>query len=186
MRVNWVIANDALVDPTVDLSALKDIGSFWGSWRTWRSYQTDNVICNDLSKCSEFIQRDFQKHCNFYVPNSLFVNLGRPPNVRLYEGAFNQEVDNKEEIISLHLVASTSDIVLLLGFNWLKQPKNIDKLEEHRAHNYKHLIKHAIQDNPNVQWVLVDHPSGKLFPELDNLANLTQDTLSNVLSMLSS
>ena len=44
MNINWVLADQVVLDPTVDIDAMKAIGSFWGSWRTWRAYGTDNVI----------------------------------------------------------------------------------------------------------------------------------------------
>lgn len=184
MKVNWVVSNNIILDPAVDIDTLKDVGSFWGSWKSWRSCQTDNVICNDLGKAKDLVQRDFQKLCNFYIPSVNFVLLDRPIGVRLYEGQYQQDIDNAEEIITMHLAASQSDIILLLGFDWSERPKNPDKLLEHNAHVYRHLVKHAIEENASVQWVLLDHQPN-IMPELSKLPNLTKDTLSNVLGMLS-
>jgi hypothetical protein len=138
-----------------------------------------------LTKADELIKRAFHAVCNFYIPNSIYVDLKRPQGVKLYEGTFIHDVDNQEEIIALHLTAGLSDIVLLLGFDFSEHPKLSDKLEEHRAHNYRSLIKQAIKDNPTVQWVAIDHP-GEFRKDLLELENLTKDTLNNVISMLSS
>lgn len=183
MRINWVLSSAVDLDPTVNIDQLKNIGSFWGSWRTWRAYSTDNVICHDANKAQELIQRQFQQNCNFYIPNSLYVTLNRPQGVRLYEGEFQHDVDHQDDLVALNLTATVSDIVLLLGFDWRAQPKNPDRLLEHRAHNYRSLVKAAIQNNPQTQWVLIDHPED-IMPELNGIENLTKDTLSNVVSML--
>lgn len=185
MKISWVISDRAELAPDLDIQNLKNIGSLWGSWRTWRSCQTDNVICHDMKKAEELIKRDFNSRCNFYIPNSVYTNLGRPDGVRLYEGTFAHDVDHHEELVAMHLAASTSDIVLLLGFDLAPKPVNPDRLQEHRAQNYRNLVKHAIKDTPAVQWVVIDHPND-LMIELDNLDNLTQDNLNNVVDMLSS
>ena len=109
--------------------------------------------------------------------------LDQPPRVRLYDGKFPDDIEQADEIVSLHLAAGISDIVLLLGFDLGEKPKNPNKLLEHRAHVYRTLVKHAIEDNPEVQWVLVDHP-GAIRKDLSKKDNLTQDTLENVLAML--
>lgn len=186
MKLSWVLADSASFDPEVDIEKLKDIGPFWGSWQTWRSCTTDNVICHEFDRAQSLVQRQFHKGCHFYIPNNNYVQLDRPEGVKLYDGSFiDIEVEHKEEIIALHLAASQSDIVLLKGFNWTEQPLSTDKLINHRNHNYKHLVKHAIQMNDKIQWVLVDH-RGELFDEIKNLPNLTQDTLANVINLLGS
>lgn len=180
MKINWVLADDVFIAPTTDLGRLKDIGSFWGSWSTWRSCATDNVICNDTTRAHDLLQRNFHHRCNFYIPNSAYQFLQRPENVRLYEGEFLHDVERQDEIVAMHLAASQSDIILLLGFGWQKKPKLTDKLLQHRAHHYTNLVKQAIVNNPQKQWVLIDHP-GELTPELAKISNLTQDTVQNAL-----
>jgi hypothetical protein len=54
-RISWVLSDDIDLDPTQDIDALKLVGPLWGSWRTWRACQTDNVICHDQIKVAEFI-----------------------------------------------------------------------------------------------------------------------------------
>jgi hypothetical protein len=181
MNINWVLADSIVLDPTIDIGQLKNIGSMWGSWRTWRSCQTDNVICNDPTKSAELIKREFYKSCNFYIPNSVYQQLNRPTDVRLYEGAFTHEVDHQEDIIAMHLAAGSNDIVLLLGFDFSEKQSNLDKLLEHRARNYQGLIRQAIASNSEVQWVVVDHPE-PIIKDLVDLPNLSTDTLSNILT----
>jgi hypothetical protein len=182
MNINWVLANSAQIDPMVEVSKLKELGSFWGGWRTWRACQTDNVICNDQIKCDELLKRNFHRSCNFYIPNSVYLNLGRPEGVKLYEGMFVHEVDNQEDIISMHLAASNSDIVLLLGFDFSDQSRFEDKLIEHRAHNYRSLTKQVIVNNQNTQWVVLDHPA-EFRKDLQTLPNLGRDNLINILQV---
>lgn len=181
MNISWVFGDKAELDITVDIAEIKKIGPIWGSWRTWRSFQTDNVICYELQKAQDLIKRNFHQTCNFYVPNSIFETLERPEGVKLFEGTFVHDVEQQEEIVAMHLAASVSDIVLLLGFDFREQAKLSDKLAEHRAHNYRGLTKQAIKDHPEVQWVVVDHP-GPFRKDLSELDNLGQDGLINVLN----
>jgi hypothetical protein len=181
MNISWVLADTCVIDPLVDIDTLKEVGPIWGSWCTWRSCQTDNVICHDLSKSRDLLKRNFQNNCNFYIPKTSWTTLDRPENVKLYEGAFVDEF-RPEEIIAMHLAAGTSDIVLLLGFDWSEREKNPNKLEEHKFQAYRSLVSHAISDNPDTQWVLVDHPAPvmKMFFKLENL---TTDTMENCLGL---
>lgn len=180
MNIAWVLSDQVFLDTTLDIQALKNLGSIWGSWQTWRAYQTDNVICYNFKKSQELIQRNFQNLCNFYISNSSYVALNRPAGVKLFEGQFDHDVDHHEDIVALHLASSQNDIVLLLGFDLSEQEKLQDKLQEHRANNYRNLVDHAIKNNQQVQWVVVDH-ANTLRKSLQNLSNLTQDTLENIL-----
>lgn len=184
MKINWVLSDRVELDHTVNISQLKDIGSFWGSWRTWRAYSTDNVVCYEMTKADELIKRSFQNVCNFYISNSVYTSLDRPAGVKLFEGNFIHDLDNHEEIVAMHLAASTSDIILLLGFDFSNTTPNPDKLLEHRAINYRNLVKQAIKDNPGVQWLAIDHQAD-FRKDLFDLPNLSKDTLSNVIGMLS-
>lgn len=184
MKISWVLSDRAELDPTLDVTRLKDVGSLWGSWKTWRAYSTDNVICNDSVKADELIKRQFQGLCNFYISNSNYITLGRPPGVNIYEGSFVHDVEFQDEIVALHLAASTSDIVLLLGFDFSEYTQNPDKLAEHRAAHYRGLVKQAIIGNPEIQWVVVDHTL-PIRAEFQNLENFSQDSMENVLDLLS-
>jgi hypothetical protein len=180
MNISWVLADSTDLDHKINLLQLKELGSFWGGWKTWRAYQTDNVVCHNIVKAKDLIQREFHRTCNFYIPNSIYATLGRPEGVKLYEGNFVHEVDNQEEIVAMHLASQTSDIVLLLGFDFTEQEKNADKLLEHRANNYRNLTKGVIKNTPNTQWVVVDHLN-PLRPDLLELENLGTDSLKNIL-----
>ena len=180
MKISWVLSDQVDLDPTIDITKLKNIGSFWGSWRTWRAYQTDNVICNDLPKADELIKRAFHAVCNFYIPHSNWVNLNSPTGVKIYKGDFVHDVDHRDEIVAMHLAASVSDIVILLGFDLGEQETHLDKLQEHRAHNYRSLIRQAILDNPQIQWIVADHLVD-FRKDISELPNLDRDTLDNIL-----
>jgi hypothetical protein len=184
MKISWIFSENVKLDPMVDLARIKEIGPIWGSWTTWRACQTDNVICNDIKKATELIKRAFHSVCNFYIPSACYQTLDRPPAVKIYEGEFKHEVDNQEEIVAMHLAAMDSEIVLLLGFDFSARDPLADKLLEHRVRNYEGLTKQAMAANPQVQWVVIDHP-GEFRKDLSELDNLTQDSLDNVIGMLS-
>ena len=183
MNIGWVLADAVVLDPTQDLAQLKNIGSFWGSWRTWRACATDNVICHDMKQADTLLTRQFQTQCNLYIPNDIYASLNRPVGVKLYEGKFIHDIDRQEEIVAMHLAAGYNNIILMLGFDLQDHPKNLDKLTENRIQHYRNLFRQVIVSNPTTQWVLVDHPGtiGKSFTSLDNL---TKDSMASVINML--
>jgi hypothetical protein len=183
MNINWVLANQVDLDPTVDLAKLKSIGSLWGSWRTWRACQTDNVICHDSTRAQELIDKQFATICNFYVSSAVYQDLKQPQRVQTYGGDFSHEVQEQDEIVAMHLAATASDIVLLLGFDWSARPLPADADQRLLRHNYINLVREAIAGNARTQWVVIDH-AGEIMPELAKLPNLTQDTMSKVFAML--
>jgi hypothetical protein len=184
MNIQWVLADNLILDPTIDLARMKQGGAFWGSWKTWRAYNTDNVICHDMTKAQELIKRDFQSTCNFYIPNSTYNSLGRPSGVRLYEGNFmGNDVANQDEIVSMNLAASICDVILLLGFDFSETPPLLNKLENTKIKHYRGLVHQAIKSTPQVQWILVDHPNN-ICPALMSLSNLGKDKFENVLAIL--
>jgi hypothetical protein len=183
MKINWVLSASYILPVEIDVDAVKNIGSTWGSYRSWRSCNTDNVICHDLSKSRELLKRAFQAVCNFYVPRNFYQDLGRPLGIKLYDGELNEECQDIEDIISMHLAAHQSDIVLLAGFDFSTVVLPEDRFEQHRIKNRMGLMRGIINGTPQTQWVLVDHP-GDLDKAYQNLPNLTCDVMTNVLKLL--
>ncbi len=183
MNVNWVMA--ANFDPGIgtDVGVFKNIGPIWSSYKAWRACVSDNVICHDTRQSQELLRRQFQKVCNFYVPKQHYQDLGRPAGVKLYEGEYLQEAVELEDVIALHLACSVSDIVLMMGFDLGKHEALEDRLQNHRLRNRLGLIRRLILDNPQVQWVLVDHAQ-EVDDAFATLENLTRDNLHNVFELL--
>lgn len=184
MKITWVLADSAEVNPAIEIERLKNIGPFWGGWRTWRSYNTDNVICHDESEARNLITRNFHTRCNMYLPDAVYQKVDRPNNVKLYQGEFHELVDRPDEIVSMHLAANASDIVLLLGFDLAPRLLDHDRLARHKWHNYVQYFLHIIKGNAKVQWVLLDH-NNDIEKVLKDLPNLQFDTLDNVLTQFS-
>ena len=180
MRTCWVVANE-FADVGIDPEKLKDIGPVWGSWRTWRAWSTDNVLCHEVDKARELIQRAFQAVCNFYVPNRHYADIGRPAKVNLYEGDFPGELDRPEEIIAIHLASEKSDLVLLLGYD-LRKVEETDKYLRHKRLNYLNAFRATLNTYPETQFVLIDHP-GDLDKSFESITNLTCDQYETVLQL---
>lgn len=180
MNISWVLSDTATLDLKHDLEHMKRLGSLWGSWRTWRAFQTDNVVCHDQQKAAELIRRDFQTRCNFYVPDNIHANLDRPAGVRLYGGQFAHDVIRPEEVVALHLAATTSDIVLLLGWDLGELRPNDDRLATHQAQHHRNMVHQALKTYDKVQWVVVDHDV-PLAPNLARLENVMPDGMDSVL-----
>jgi hypothetical protein len=183
MNVNWVVAYNTDLDPGVDLQKIKNIGSIWGSWRTWRGCQTDNVICHNGTQAKELIDKRLHTACNFYVSSEIYKALNQPERVFSYGGDFSHDVIEQDDLVAMHLAATTSDIVLLLGFDWTARPLPKEPDKRLLRHNYINLVRESIAGNAKTQWVLIDHP-GAIMPELAKLPNLTQDSINNVFQML--
>jgi hypothetical protein len=183
LNIAWILADAAAQDPYVDFAGIKNIGSVWGSWRTWRTCGTDNVICHDRKDADNLLTRGFQRQCNFYIPESNFQSLGRPVDCRLYKGDFQHEVPNQNEIVALHLACSQNDILLLLGFDLRERKDIVDRMERHRWTNYKNLIRSLISQDPNKQWILVNHPD-TADPDFQDLPNLAYDQIDNIVQQL--
>lgn len=177
MNINWVLSNNVSLPATVDIVQLKNIGSLWGGWQTWRSCQTDNVICYDATQAQLLIDTGFATKCNLYIPQALHQTLENPLGILSYGGEFSHDVDNKEEIIAMHLASTASDVVLLLGFNWTTPTT------ESQRHSHG-MMYHVIQSTPKIQWVMINPPS-TVPSELTKLGNFSTDTLSNVFKLLS-
>lgn len=182
VKISWAVASDYRLDPAVDIEQIKSVGPVWGSWQTWRGCNTDNVICHQQQKSRELLDRAFQAVCNFYVPRSLYEPLGRPVGVRFYDGDFDQELDNIEDIVALHLAAAASEIVLMLGFDFVLPETVADRFEGHKLTNRHGLMRGAMANRPLVQWVAVD--CDNLDKSYQTLPNLTCDTMPNVLQLL--
>lgn len=182
VKISWVVAADFRLDPAVHIEQIKSVGPVWGSWHTWRDCNTDNVICHQQQKSRELLDRAFQAVCNFYVPRSLYEPLGRPVGVRFYDGNFDQEVDHIEDIVAMHLAAANSEIVLLMGFDFVLPETVTDRFQGHKMTNRHGLMRGAITGRPLVQWVAVDCPN--LHKSYQTVPNLTCDTLPNVLQLL--
>jgi hypothetical protein len=183
MRISWIFAEGYQLSADIDAEKVKAVGSTWGSWRTWRSCSTDNVICHQRSSAQDLIARAFQSVCNFYIPAQHYQDLKRPIGVKLYHGAFDQEVDHIEDIIAMHLVSTTSDLVLLVGFDFSPLEPVEDQFEQHKIKNYHGLIHSMIKSNPAVEWILIDHVP-KLDKAYQSLPNLTCDKMKNALQLL--
>lgn len=182
MNITWVLSDDAELDPTQPIDALKRVGPLWGSWRGWRAHQTDNVICHDQAKAAELIKREFQRRCNFYIPNAVYAALSMPAGVRVYAGEFVHDVVRQEEIVALHLAATTSDVVLLLGWDLTELVSDTDRLRASQARHHRNLIRQAMVDYAQVQWVVIDHAQ-PIDPSLTRLSNFTQDSMATALSL---
>lgn len=182
MRTNWVIASKYQFDPTIDIEIVKQIGPLWGSWDTWRGCTTDNVVCHTISESKKLIKRNFQAGCNFYIPEKNYQDLNRPSKVKLYRGEYSENVNSIEDIISLHLAEPLSDLVLLVGFNLSEIVDPGDRFALHKIKNYYGLI-HSLISKSSAQFVLIDH-DGDLDKSYRDLANITCDTLENVLQLL--
>lgn len=185
MNVSWVAASGHVFDPTVEIEKIKSVGPIWGSQYTWRSCETDNVVCHDLQSAEILISREFHRRCNFYTYKDNYQSLGRPQGIHLYANTvnFDLEIDRIDDIISMHLAAASSDVVLLLGFDFTTADDSANRFDLHKSTNWRRMARGCMVQNAETQWVAVDHSAD--FDEIyTELSNLTCDKMTNVLKLL--
>ena len=183
MKISWVFAADYVMPVEVDQEAIKQIGPSWGSWQTWRSCATDNVICHDRAQAERLLTNGFQRRCNFYLPRTWYKELGRPTRVNLYEGSHDIQLDNIEDTVAMQFAAANCDLILLMGFDFALPESVEDRFQRHKLQNRHGIMHQTIRNAQDTQWVLVDHPH-KVDRAYESLSNLTCDTLTNVLKLL--
>lgn len=183
MQIAWALSENIGSDK-INPEHLKAVAPIWGPYATWNEYRTDNVICHDNKKAKDLIKRAFHAIFNLYLPKTSYIELGRPVGVKLYEGDFKDPlVDHKEDIVTLNLVASNYEIVLMYGWDLSPVSDDEDKIIQHRSKAYRHNIATIINDNPKVQFVLVDYED-KLAPNFKELENLSIDSMDAVKELL--
>lgn len=182
MQISWIFSAQYQLPPTIDIDAIKNIGPIWGSWHTWRSAATDNVICHDRAQAETLVTRQFQNKANLYLPRIWYAELGSPQSVNWYDGKYSVEMDSIDDCIAMHLAAVNSNVILLMGFD-LALPESVnDRFQKHKIQNRHAVIHQTVKNNSQVQWVVVD---GALDKSYNELSNITCDKLDNVLQLLS-
>ena len=184
VRVSWVLAASVVNrrDWGRYPELMKSIAPIWGSWKTWLDFSTDNVVCHDLDKSRELINKAFHAVCNFHVYREHHEQLGQPTRVQVYDGSYHVMIPDIEDVVSMHLAASRSDMVLLLGFDFARIMASSDTEQDKLMRDRKGLLR-GVVTNTNVQWVAIDHDTVP-DPAFTNLSNFTRDTMDNVLRLL--
>ena len=178
MNIAWLFAENTLLSPAADVQAIKNVAPIWGSWRTQRGYQTDNVICWDSQQATQLIAQGYSAICNLFVHQSVYDELGKPDRVHVFGGEFVHAVDSHDDIVGMHLVASASDVILMVGFNFTESKNPTES-----RINYLGLAAQVVKSSPKQQWVMVDH-SIDLAKPFEGQENITCDKMKNVLQLL--
>jgi hypothetical protein len=185
MKIGWALS-EQIGKNVSNIDSLKDVAPTWGSCSIYDNYNVDNIICNDIKQAERLIQHSVQDTANFYMQMDDFKTLGNPPNVKTFQGIFNDTTINfKDDIVTMNVVTSMYDIVLLLGFKLTKPKAKAEQIAKHKQLAYLHNIKTIIKSNEDKQFVLVNY-KGKLSNEFESLENLSRDSLVNVLKLAQS
>ena len=177
MNLAWLFAENTILPPTTSVQAIKDLAPIWGSWRTQRSYQADNVVCWDPTQAVKLVAQGYAKICNLYIPEKIYQQLQKPKGVRAFGGDFDFSVDSVDDIVATHLAASVADVIIMVGFDLEAKTKSSPS-----RNNYIGLLAQAIESSGK-QWVIVDHHTD-LAESIQKLSNITRDLLPNVLQLL--
>jgi len=183
MRISTIYAAAFVRPPDLDTETIKQIGATWGSWKTWRACATDNVICHDVGHARELYRRSLHKSCNLYLPEKFYNKMSRPMDVRFYQGDFQEDIQDLEDVVAMHLVAGISDLVLMFGYDLSNPGPILDRMVLRSLRNRLGLIRSCLAQNHQVQWVAINHDR-PLDPAFGELTNLTCDQINNVLQLL--
>jgi hypothetical protein len=178
MNIAWLFAENTLLPPATDVQAIKNVAPIWGSWRTQRGYQTDNVICWDPEQATQLVAQGYSAICNLFIHQSVYDKLDQPKGVQVFGGEFVHAVDSHDDVVGMHLVASAVDVVLMVGFDFT-EPKTPTEART----NYLGLTAQVVRDHPKKQWVMIDH-STELAKPFASQENITCDRMKNVLQLL--
>jgi hypothetical protein len=162
MKFAWVLSETLQLPPKYQIKQLQDLAPIWGSWRIWRSYHCDHCVCGDQQEAQYCIEHQYYCYCTLYVPDSVETKL---PNTFHYGSQGHLTIDNRNDIIAMHLAGSQSDLVMLLGFDYQK---------------CGHVIDAVIDNYTDTQWVFVSN----MQQLINDRENFTCDILDNVLTCL--
>lgn len=185
LRINWIVANTPSPTASTAIKTLNPSAKIWGGWSSWHAFMTDSIICHDHEKAVALVEKKFYRSNKLFFPATFKIDLGVLQNVVYYGGEFAHEIDNREEIVAMHLCGNQSDIVLMHGFDWRHLATHTDEFDLYKKHCYKNLVVEAVKAMPNTQWVLVDHTQMP-FDELEGIDNVCCDTLDNVKTLIAS
>lgn len=176
MHISWVVATGTELKNQNQLDTIKSIGPVWGSWKTWRTWKTDSCICHDQDVAQKLIKKNFNNVANLILPKTTVSSiLPESKNILTYDGNFSDSVENIEDVVAMHIAASTSELVLLMGFDF--------GLKNNQSNTYYGLLRGCLI-NTKTQWLAVDVDA--LADPFRGIANLTCDKLQNVLEYLKS
>jgi len=163
MKISCVIARAVKKDAA---EKLKEIGPLYGSWTTWKESRTDNVICTDLTKAYELMQKAFHAVCNFYIPKKFVDAHGTLPRVQTF--TYNVDAINQDDLSATYIAADQdSSVVILVGFDFAEADKNLIEI---------------IKKFNKVQFVGVTYAyQNTIAKGYKTLDNISFDTLDNVL-----
>lgn len=177
MNIAWLFAEDTLLPPSQDTQLMRDIAPIWGSWRTQRAYQTDNVVCWTADQAAVLIKQGYADVCNLHISQVVYDQLHQPPGVKVFGGQFEFDVDSVDDIVAAHLSSSVADVIIMVGFDLESKSQ-----AKSSRNNYMELLSQCIHHSKK-QWVIVDHPQN-LDQRIQKLSNITRDLLPNVLQLL--
>lgn len=162
MKISCVVSRETSVP---DAEKFRELGPLYGSWTTWKECKTDNVVCTDLTKAYELMNKAFHAVCNFYIPKKFTEECGTLPRVHSFD--YSVDAVNSDDLSAMFVAATQgSNIVLLIGFDFAKKDKNIFDL---------------ITKYNDIQWVGVSAEPDKVSKAYAKLDNLTFDTIDTVL-----
>jgi len=180
MRVNWILGIDAPVLDSATVEGMKDVAPIWSGTSRMQPGVADNLVCHDLIRGELMLRKRYDMIYNLYVTHRL-QNLGIDSQASYYQGQFDGAITAIEDIICLHLVASISDLVILVGFDLETQAA---APESEAKRNRLGMIRQLMTNDQDLQWILVQDASG-LDPAFGDLPNVSCDALENVLHYFS-
>jgi|ETNvirnome_6_100_1030635.scaffolds.fasta_scaffold06114_6 hypothetical protein len=197
MNIAWVLSQSiTLKDASIDPKVMGDIGPIWGTWESWKEFQTDNVISTNIELSQQLVEKAFHAVCNLWVDEQHFEYIGSPKKVHTFKhnikGHFGPAGKNftPANIINLELASRAYDLLVVVGFDIYTPHSRTDLAVDGREvrdskHRYLMQLIKIIKKNPNVQYVFADVvPCKNVYKPFKQLENFTVDSNDNVVKFL--
>lgn len=184
MEYCWVAQKNHDPSKNIGFEKMKAVCPIWGSWESWRTCATDNIIVEDFSDARRLLDREINTKTNLWTHEENFDLLGRPESLSLHNITIEKSLRDKNDLVALALAGARHDLVMCVGFDLSFNEQETDKLERHEQKSYLTAIANILKGFNQTQFVFIDLPSDP--PEnFTELPNFTCDNIENVLALVS-
>jgi len=180
----WIVQKDYDPNKHIGFEKMKTVCPIWGSWESWRTCVTDNIIVEDFSDARRLLDRELNTKTNMWTHEENFDLLGRPETLSLHNITIDKSLRDKNDLVAMALAAARHDLVLCAGFDLSFNGQETDKLERHEQKRYLSAVANIVRGFNQTQFVFIDLPTDPA-ENFDDLPNFTCDNIENVLLLVS-
>ena len=180
----WMVRKDYDPGQHIGHERMKAVCAIWGSWQSWRTCATDNIIVEDFADARRLLDRELHTRTNMWTHEENFDLLGRPDTLSLHNITIDKSLRDKNDLVALALSAARHEIVMCAGFDLTFDDAETDRLERHEQKRFLSAVANIAKGFDQTQFVFIDLP-GEPAENFEGLSNVTRDSMDNVLALVS-